>query len=225
MATMPLPSPTGQPEAALAWFRSEAGLALLGSERELVDGALADRPGQPWLWLAPTLPSPDGPEKRSLGRGLALEANGRGWSGAVTCGLPLPLPSESFGVAVLQHVFASASHATGLLDEVHRVLVPGGHAWLIVLNPMAPYRWRWRGTGLRAPEPVTWRRQLRAAGLQPDPVSRGLGPIWREDVSTRVQHGPGLRAAYAIRAEKRALPLTPMPRRRELRLAQGAPAA
>jgi SAM-dependent methyltransferase len=221
---MPSHSPTGQPEAALAWFRSEAGLAVLESERDLIGEALDARAGQPWLWLAPCLPSPAQPEGGTQGRGLALAARDQGWAGAVACGLPLPLPTESFGVAVLQHVFASASQAVELLAETSRILVPGGRVWLFALNPLSPYRWRWRGTGLRSPEPVTWRRQLRAAGLQPDPVSRGLGPSWRVTASPRLQHGPGVRAAYVIRAEKRTFPLTPTPTRRELRLPQGAPA-
>ncbi len=225
MATMPPLSPTGQPDAALAWFSSEAGLAVLDSERGLIGQALDERGGLPWLWLSPHQQPADKPVV-PRGRGLRLAASSAGsWSGDVDCGLPLPLPNECFGVVVLQHVFASASDAVDLLEETHRILVPGGRAWLFAVNPLAPYRWRWRGSGLRAPEPVTWRRRLRSVGLQPDPVSQGLGPSWRVATSARLQHGPGLRAAFVIRAEKRAIPLTPSRRRMALRLAQGAPAA
>lgn len=219
MATMPLPSPTGQPESALAWFRSDAGRAVLDSERALASAALAERPGQPWLWCAA------GPEPASAsGRGLVLEAGSRGWDGRVSCSLPLPLPSDAFATVVLQHVAAGGPHAATLLGECARILVPGGRAWLFSMNPLSPYRWRWRGVGLAAPEPLTWRRRLRAAGLHPDPVSRGLGPVWRVAVDGETQDGPGLRAAFVIRAEKRVVPLTPVRGRARLRL-EGAPAA
>lgn len=220
MPTMPALSPTGQPDELSAWFRSGPGCAVLESELGLVAAALAERAGQPWLWLSPSLPG----TVPARGRGLALAGTARGWSGAVSCGLPLPLPSEAFGTVVLQHVATSAAQAAALLEETARILVPGGRVWLFALNPLAPYRWRWRGLGVRVSEPLTWRRRLRAAGLHPDPVSRGIGPGWKMVVSAQPQDGPGLRAAYAIRAEKRSLPLTPVRGRGALRLPQGMPA-
>src|SRR3546814_2858424 len=53
IATMPLDSATGQADSARAWFRSDAGLALLESEYPTVVRALSERPAMPWLWLAP----------------------------------------------------------------------------------------------------------------------------------------------------------------------------
>jgi SAM-dependent methyltransferase len=213
---------SGQPDKAsdaIAWFRSEAGRAILDSEQAMVERALAERQALPWLWLAPVaLPF------AHEGRGVALRVAKRGWTGALSCDLPLPLPTEAFGTVVLQHAVGGGERAAGLLAEAARVLVPGGRLWLFVLNPLAPYRWRWRGLGLRAAEPLTWRRRLRTAGLQPDPVSQGLGPSWKIGVSEQPQNGPGLRAAYLIRAEKRTLPLTPLRKREPLRLSQEAPA-
>ena len=58
-------------------------------------------------------------------------------------------------------------------------------------------------------------------GLVPEPVSQGLGPSWSVRASPQPQQGPGLRAAYLLRAEKRTLPLTPV-RRRALQLAPAA---
>jgi SAM-dependent methyltransferase len=220
MATMPLPSPTGQPDSASAWFGSDAGRAVLESEQPLLLRAFAERPSQPWLWLGPVAQELD-----VEGHGLRLSASGAGWSGSARCGLPLPLANESIGVVVVQHVARARSSADGLLDECARVLVPGGRLWLFALNPLAPYRWRWRGSGLGASEPLTWRRRLRAAGLAAEPVSQGLGPGWQVGVSHDLQNGPGLRAAYLMRAEKRAWPLTPVRRRAPLRLPEGVPAA
>jgi SAM-dependent methyltransferase len=217
MPTMPAPSPTGQPDRLHAWFRSGPGRGLLDSERALVAEALDAKPGRPWLWLGPCTDS-----QRPAGRGLALSETAHGWAGPVTCALPLPLPSEAFCTVVLQHPAAAVAQLERLLEEAARILEPGGRLWLFALNPLAPYRWHWRGLGVRAPEPLTWRRRLRLAGLRPEPVSRGIGPCWRVEPSSEPQDGPGLRAAYLVRAEKRSLPLTPVRGRRAIRLAHGA---
>src|SRR3546814_15099397 len=104
---------------------------------------------------------------------------------AARCRLPLPLADESIGVVVLQHVAAPGRSRRELFEECARVLAPGGRLWVFALNPLAPYRWRWRGTGLGASEPLSWRRRMRAAGLVPEPVSQGLGPGWKVRVAHR----------------------------------------
>ena len=217
---MPPDSVTGQADSACAWFRSDAGLALLESERPTVVRALSERPAMPWLWLAPV--EQGAPEHSA---GLRLVASSGGWSGAARCRLPLPLASESIGVVVLQHVAAPGRSRRELFEECARVLAPGGRLWVFALNPLAPYRWRWRGTGLGASEPLSWRRRMRDAGLVPEPVSQGLGPGWRVRVAHELQNGPGMRAAFAIRAEKRAWPLTPVRQRAPLPMPVGIPAA
>ena len=102
------------------------------------------------------------------------------------------------------------------------MLVPGGRLWLLALNPLSPYRMRWRGQGPRVAEPVTWRRRLRAVGLQPEPVSQGLGPTWTVALDPAMQDGAGLRAAFLLRAQKRRLPMTPGRGQRVLRLQAGS---
>src|SRR5690606_20933011 len=220
MATMPLRSRSGQPDAAQAWFASSEGAALLQSENDAIAGALAERPAQHWLWLAP-LP----PERPEGGRGLALYPRGARFAGDVSCGVPLPLPSEAIGTVVVQHAATPGEAGAALLEEVARVLQPGGQVLLFGLNPLSPYRWRWRGQGLHAAEPLSWRRLLRRAGLEPRDVSRGLGPRWEPVAGPGGQSGAGLRAAYPVRAEKRSLPLTPVRQRRLLPAAAGAAGA
>lgn len=219
---MPALSSTRQPATdPRDWFLTPAGRAVLASEDATVAQALCDRPGLPWLWCGPD-PGEEAIIEGATGRGLCLSPDGEGWRGAVACSLPLPLPSESFGAVVLQHVARPrGAHGPALLEEAARLLVPGGRLWLFLLNPLAPYRWRWRGNGISAAEPLVWRKRLRAAGLVPEAVSQGLGPSWSMQVSPQPQQGPGLRAAYLLRAEKRSLPLTPV-RRRALQLAPAA---
>lgn len=222
MATMPAVSLTGQPDTALAWFGTSAGQALLVSEVEAAIGLLEQGRGLPWLWLGTRLPEP--PQRDVAGRGLRLAPSKGSWAGDARCGLPFPLASESIGVVVLQHVLRRDGTDEALLGECARVLVPGGRLGLFALNPLAPYRWRWRGQGLRAAEPLGWRRRLRAAGLDPEPLSQGIGPTWRESAAAGLQQGAGLRAAYLLRADKRVLPLTPVRRRRTAVVPGGVPA-
>lgn len=220
MATMPATPLSGQPDAAPAdWFGSAAGRALLDSESEALSAGLAEgRAGLPWLWIGPAAARDSaGPP----GRGLRLSVGGAGLEGDVRCGRELPLASEAIGAIVLQHVLTRVQ-ADALLAECARVLVPGGRLAIFALNPLAPYRWRWRGAGLQAAEPLVWRRRLRQAGLSPEPLSLGVGPAWRPRPEPGLQQGAGLRAAYLLRADKRSLPLTPV-RRRSRRLA-AAPA-
>ncbi len=224
---MPAPASPSQPDSSprslppsTAWFASAAGRVVLESEEEIVFQAGADRPGQPWLWLAA-----GSPPTPANAHGLALHVDGVRFDGPVRCALPLPIASEAVGTVVLQHVGDVCPDPEALLAECSRVLLPGGRLWLLALNPLAPYRWRWRGSGVRGLEPVSWRRRLRAAGLVPEVVSQGVGPRWRIEPSLGVQDGAGLRAAFLLRAEKRVSPLTPMRARPSLRLQTGVPAA
>lgn len=221
---MPAPSFPGQPDAAgrprPAWAATAAGQALLEGELESVRAALGERPGQPWLWLGPAPCGVDVP-----GCGLRLQPGGPGWTGSVRCALPLPLANESVAAVVLQHPEAHGADADALVEECARVLVPGGRLVLYALNPLSPWRWRWGGAGARSGEPMPWRRRMRAAGLAPEPVSQGVGPRWAVAREPGLQHGPGLRAAWLLRAEKRAIPLTPVRQRAPLRIGGGVPVA
>lgn len=217
---MPVTSPTGQPGLPSDWFASTAGRALLDSQDKVVDDALAERPAPGWLWLAPVLS-----ERPVAGQGVRLAADGRGWAGPVRCALPLPLAGESIATVVLQHPPVSPARAALLLAECARVLVPGGRLHLLALNPLSPYRWHWRGTALQASEPLSWRRRLRQAGLLPEPVSQGVGPVWQPLVQGALRNGPGLRAAYLLRADKRlAAPVGRIRAQTPVRIARGAPA-
>ena len=224
---MPPPSVTGQADSASAWFATVPGQRLLESEWPSIRDAFGERPGQSWLWLSPCVATDE--DAAMQGRGLRLQPVPGGWRGDVRCSGVLPLANESLATVVVQHASRGGAAASALMAECARVLVPGGRLWVFALNPLSPYRWHWKGNGLQSSEPMPWRRRLRAAGLQPDAVSRGLGPRWRVDVTDEQhalpQHGPGLRAAWALRAEKRAIPLTGLRARKPMRIGAGVPAA
>lgn len=220
---MPALSFQAQSQTQAQWFLGPAGQALLDSEDTVVADALAAHPviGLPWLWIAP-LPSANAVE----GRGVRLSAIPGGWHGAFRCRSPLPIASESLGSVVLQHpILADDAACTALIEDCARVLVPGGRLFLLGLNPLSPYRLRWRGAGFPAIDPATWRRWSGDAGLSPEPAAHGIGPQWSPVCSPSLQSGPGLRAAYLQRAEKRTLPLTPLRLRMPLAINEGVPAA
>ena len=212
---MPFTASSRQPDPPCAgWFAGAAGQAILASEAALLQGALHEGPAQATLWFTPDaarMPAP-----AAQGGLMRLCWAAQGFDGDLRCGLPLPLASESCGRVIVQHVADAAADPMALLEECSRVLLPGGRLWLLALNPLAPYRVRWRANGLRSYEPVTWRRRLRTVGLAPDPVSQGLGPTWRVASDAAVQDGAGLRAAFLLRAEKRRSPLTPAHARRAI---------
>lgn len=222
-APMPAFSHQAHQDAVAQWFLRPAGQAVLDSECTVVADALAAHPvaGLPWLWLAPTLAA-ELPE----GRGLRLSLANDGWRGPIRCRLPLPLASESLGAVVVQHVFGEdRGEAVALIEECARLLVPGGRLALLAMNPLSPYRLRWRGTGQPARDASFWRQLLADAGLTPEQRVQGIGPQWSPTVSPGLQSGAGLRAAYLQRAEKRAFPMTPMRLRQPMALADGVPAA
>lgn len=204
---MPAFAFTRQPDA-LRWFGSGRGAPLLAAEQALAQRALAARAPQPWLWLSAQPPAAS--DAALPPRGLRLHAAGTAGylSGAVRCGLPLPLPTESIGAIVLQHVL-DAGDGEALLEECARVLEPGGRLRLFALNPWSPYRLRWRRAGLLPRDPAGWRERLRAVGLTPVGDARFLGPVWR-GVHAPAGRGPALlRAACLLEAEKRVAGLIP----------------
>lgn len=210
----------------MQWFLLPAGQAVLDSEHTIVADALAAHPvvGLPWLWLAPVAAA-----EPPTGRGLRLSPAGDGWQGLIRCRLPLPLASESLGAVVLQHVGDAPINgpvdAAALIEECARLLVPGGRLSLLGMNPLSPYRLRWHRAGLTGHDPSTWRRLLTDAGLAPDTAAQGIGPQWSPTASPSLQSGLGLRAAYLLRAEKRAFPMTPLRLRKPLALSDGVSAA
>lgn len=208
MPDMSLPVVNPARHRAPHWFESPHGQALLESEQAQVDAARSERPAQAWLWLAPLAAMADGQG------GYCLAPEPGDWGLARRFATPFSIPAESLGTVVLQHV-ADGAWDPALLAECRRLLAPGGRLWLFSLNPLAPYRWNWRGTGLGGTEPVVWRRRLRRAGFAPEAVSQGIGPRWSPQADAFPQSGAGIRAAYLLRAEKRALGMTPVRTRRQ----------
>ncbi len=193
----------------LAWFGTGRGQALLAGELATAGLWLARRPAQPALWLTPA-PAPQPPVVlHGFSRQLWLWRHPLGFSGDLRCGLPLPLPSEAFGSMVLQHAVEGPA-AAELLGECARTLAPGGRLRLYVLNPVSPYRLRWRGTALRVRDMTGWQVALRQAGLHPVTAEAAyLGPVLRASAAASPPSSNRLRAVCVLEAEKRVAALIP----------------
>ena len=197
---------------ANSWFSTDAGLALLASESELLASALSERPLQPWLYLGPNINHDY--KQRISNCGLCLYRTPEGLKGDLFCSeQSLPVASESVATVVIQHAINMRPNSEQFLKECSRILIPGGRVWLFALNPLSAYRLRYRGYHLSAAEPLSWRRKLRRFGLIAEAVSRGVGPSWKVEQNAHAQLGTGTRAAYVIMAEKRSIPMTPVRQR------------
>ncbi|MEO6519337.1 MAG: hypothetical protein ABIO17_10165 [Pseudoxanthomonas sp.] len=205
---MPVLQIRRQPNS-LAWFDSPGGQAVLAAEHDPIRGALLARPAQaPWLWLGPVQSrlSPQGPDLPA--RSLWLHPRDDSYAGSVQCGLPLPLPDESIGNVIIQHVLDDGRD--GLLDECTRVLEPGGRLLLFVLNPWSPYRARWRRSGLQPRHVQTWNQRLGALGLQACAAGPAyVGPVWRESHAAQNPATRRLRCSCLLEVEKRTAALIP----------------
>ncbi|PNS08288.1 hypothetical protein [Solilutibacter silvestris] len=204
---MPSLLPRRQPDLpARDWFESAHGQVVLACEWPLLDAAGHERPGLPWLCIAPT-ERPTELDNRHL---VWLQVDGGdALAGDVACATGRwPLASESVGTIVLQHAGDCGLAWDEALVEAARVLVPGGRLWLFGLNPLSPYRRYWWRQGITDAEPFTWRRRLRRHGFAPDAVAEGIGPAWNPQRIAAMQTGAGARAAYRLCAEKRSIPFT-----------------
>lgn len=153
-----------------------------------------------------------------------LHVEGSGFAGDVRCAVDaLPYESDAFQFIVVQHAADALAAPEALVDELARVLAPGGTLLWFGLNPWSPWMlWlHWqarRGVALpHARHPDALRRRLLHAQLTPG-TSSTLGTCWPAPVvradGARVL--APLRGAWMVSASKQRSVLTPL-RQRPLR--------
>lgn len=133
----------------------------------------------------------------------------KGWHGVDGAARDAPSePAHSVDLVVAAHVVATLPEPQARLTAIHRMMAPGGTAYLVEFNPWSFYRCHWCGQGMGT-MPLRRLRALAAdCGFEVE-ASYALRPRTSEDSSGMLlRHNWRLPAwlpfrAYAIRARKR----------------------
>ena len=120
------------------WLESDFGRYLLRRERHILRQTLPKLPGYRLLRLglsedAETLDCFDHIHRFSM-----HPSEFKAGHGAISNYTDLPLMSETIDAMVLHHALEFSSSPRAVLAEASRVVVPGGHLVLCMLNPLGP---------------------------------------------------------------------------------------
>lgn len=154
---------------------------------------------------------------------LRLHSAGNALGGDLVCApRALPVENDSFQLVFAQHI-GDMQPGEGLVEEIARVLAPGGLLLWSGFNPWSPWlawvHWHTRGGG-RVPETLnadTLRRRLIRAKLAPLAIDY-LGGCWPKHEDALAQGATSrlarllspLGGAYLLRARKQRAVLTPL---------------
>lgn len=126
---------------------------------------------------------------------------------------PLPFIDDAFDLAVLRHVLEVAPSASVLLDDVIRVLAPGGVLVLTGVHPLsgwAPwFYWRTRGKSRTLRMPLRLGHDLRQAGFEIERMER-VGRWWPGQETTGLPPVNAFGGGYVLIARKRRRIATPL---------------
>jgi SAM-dependent methyltransferase len=154
-----------------------------------------------------------------------LHASGGALAGDVVCSArALPMEDESFQMVFAQHI-GDAQPDDGLVEEIARVMAPGGLLLWSGFNPWSPWlawiNWHTRGSSAvpQALNADALRRRLLRSRLAPVALDY-LGTVWPRrnpdaertgaDNDRRVRLLAPLRGTYLLAARKHRAVLTPL---------------
>lgn len=124
---------------------------------------------------------------------------------------PLPFVEDAFELVLVRHALEVASQPAELLQDLIRVLAPGGTLVLTGVHPVGGWSaWlRLRARGRSPSLQMPWRLELRLerAGMLIEQVQR-IGSIWPGDNPMRRSPANALGGGYVLVARKRQQPLT-----------------
>jgi len=155
---------------------------------------------------------------------LRLHADGDALAGDIVCSLrALPVENEAFQLVFAQHIGDVQPGDSSLVEEIARVLAPGGLLLWSGFNPWSPWlawvHWHTRGGGA-VPQTLnadTLRRRLIRSRLAPVAIDY-LGGHWPKKAALDDDAAPSqfarfmspLRGAYLLAARKQRAVLTPL---------------
>lgn len=213
---MPIPPPHRQQPGR--WFGEGPGARLVRDEQRAALPWVARVFGPQGLYLRPSDAAPPQLSGNMLGCVMHAHRAPDGFDGDLRwCDAVLPLASDSVSLVYAQHVLETSAAPRALVSEWARVLVPGGHGLLFVLNRASLWRLSWAGAGLQVPRLRTLRGWLADEGLALE-QQFGLGarlPAYaqRVDASDVVSRGSGWRPGLLLIVRKQRLGLRPVARR------------
>ena len=168
------------------WLTSASGQYLLDKERQLLQ-QLPQMHGYHLMELGISASGSLLDQFDNLHRFSLASSVGDSGTGAVVDFKVLPLPSDTIETAVVHHALEFSPQPHLVLNEIARVVVPGGHIMLFVLNPFSVFgmlKWPcallggrqvWRHHSLRLGRLVDW---LQLLNFRPVAVKRGgLGSL------------------------------------------------
>lgn len=119
------------------WIKSPAGGYLLRKQRQILQEHYANLPGYHLMHLGLTADSQVLDCFQHL-HPFSLYPRCSVNQAAITAYDELPLPSEIVDTAILQHALEFSAQPKAVLSEVSRVIAPGGHLILSLLDPFGP---------------------------------------------------------------------------------------
>jgi len=197
------------------WFQGDIGRYLLAAERQTV----SQLPGYHLMELG-VLPETSLISEYSNLHSFQLSPASTGTvnAQAISEFESLPLPCDTIDVAVLHHSLEFSQNPHAVLNEVSRVVTPGGHVVIFVINPfsvMGLAKWPmltftqkpvWRHHSLRLGRVMDW---LRILDFKTVSVTRGGFVSSKEfgfdaNCLKKIAYGLGLPAGmfYTIVAKK-----------------------
>jgi len=211
------------------WFETPFGKYLLSSEQALLKKSLKALGGYHLMHLSGA-GQPLVKDNFGHSHGFSLATSGANEQiSALADFETLPLPSDTIDTVLLHHALEFSNNPHQMLNEVARVVLPGGHLVLVVFNPysflglnrlVAQYFSRepiWRFHSLRYGRLLDW---LKLLNFQPLYSLRGCcqlplqWPSWLKKTQF-LQKLDGNRmnfagSYYLIVARKQVSPLTPI---------------
>ena len=154
----------------------------------------------------PTLPM--------LGNWVRLHLDLDHYAGDLRAALDQPLPflPDAFDLVLLRNALEVSPMSAALLDDVLRVLAPGGVLALTGVHPVSGWlpwmRWHSRGRSLHLQLPLQLERALRHAGLRVEMVRR-VGRSWPGLASSSNAESP-LGGGFVLIARKHRRLATPL---------------
>ena len=212
---MPSAYPLSQPEArATGWLETPPGRRLLEAVQRAALPEMTRVFGQNGLYLRPSASISSDLSGNMLANVLSLCRDGGRLSGELSClETELPICSGSMSLVYSLFVLEASSDPGQLLNELARILKPGGFVLVLGMNPWSPAQLRW----LRPPIPTSASKLSRLASeANLEFVRRQcLGPFWPSagaPAEDRASAGwlDGFRAASLTVLRRREAALTPL---------------